>query len=996
MRPEFSRVAFTDPGAAGQTLDALIGENRNPLAENLAAALEESPDANLALVRLGRYLDASRTPKLDLDLMEAAPAYARLVVIVLGQSHFLTDIVCRNPEYMMWLWEEADLGQTRQRADVVGEALKIVSTFDTFETRCEALRRFRRREILRIAARDIVAHSHVAAVADDLSNFADAACEAAIRCAQLELEPRYGKPMADDSDREASFVALGMGKLGARELNFSSDIDLVFLFDEDGRTQGGASPPIANSEYFHKLGERMIKVLAEQTAEGAIFRVDMRLRPHGRMGPLVVDVDSAIRYYEGVGHAWERQALIKARPVAGDLELGARFVERTRPFVFPKFFDDDTLEDIRNGKQQMEAQIAQRGETDIEVKLGRGGIRDIEFTVQMLQLLNGGRIPELRVAPTLRAIRALGEHHLLSPLDAQTLSSNYVFLRHVEHRLQIEGSQQRHRLPSDPVERDAFARRLGYANGASFMNDYSDRANATREILDLFLATEGGGNLWVTDLLNPHSDGAAGKDGMRALGFGDVEAARRELLSLYTGRRERPHTLHVRQRFLNVAPMLIQALSRANDPDATLLRLAQIFSGLRAPGVIYDMLAFNPELTGQMVRLIEDSPYLSELLVRDPGLFDTVGRRSALERFVSRDELEAELASLRRAVDGDAAPYRLHSGETLRIGMRDLVLGVDVIEISRELTQLAEVCLGFAIDGARESAANKFGECSAGFAVLALGKFAGRELGYGSDLDLVFVYESGVAIACGASPIEYFTAVASHIIRTLKEPTKYGHLYDVDARLRPDGGKGSLVVSDARLREYYRNDAQAWERLALVKVRAVGGDAEFAARIEAETKALAYALPVTRENLDQIEDIRTRLAASSSPLSLKKSDGGMAELEFGIRLLQLEHAPTHPEVARRDVSNALEALSHARAIDAGDAAYLRDTYLLFRRIENRLRVQHGRSTSILPGNADERNRLGKRLGISGDLLSAVNERRAAVHRFYTSVLKRLRARGATA
>jgi glutamate-ammonia-ligase adenylyltransferase len=993
VRPEFDRVRFQDSEAAERRLATLLGTDRPRLAENLAAALEESPDADLALVRLERYLASSRTPHLDLDLMAAAPLFARLVVIVLGQSHFLTDIVCRNPEYMTWLWEEGELAQTRPREDAVREALSLVDAFNTFESRCEALRRFRRREILRIAARDIVAHCAVAAVADDLSNFADAACEAAIRCARLELGPRYGGPVASRDGREAGFVAIGVGKLGARELNFSSDIDLVFLYDEDGQTTGGASSVLSNSEYFQKLGERMIKALAEQTAEGAIFRVDMRLRPHGRMGPLAVDIDNAIHYYEGVGQAWERQALIKARPVAGDLELGARFVERTRPFVFPKFFDDETLEDIRNGKRQMEAQIAERGETGIEVKLGSGGIRDIEFTVQMLQLLNGGRIPELRIAPTLRAIKALGEHELLKPLDAQALASNYVFLRQVEHRLQIEGSQQRHCLPSDPDELDAFARRFGYTSGASFMNDYTDRAKATRQILDQFLATKGSGTLWVADLLNPHSEAEAGKSGLRDLGFTEIETARRELVALYTGPRERPHTLHVRQQFLGVAPHLLQALSRANDPDATLLRLTQILSNLRAPSVIYDMLILSPDLCGQLVTLVENSEYLSGLLVRDPGLFDTAGRTSALAHAVPREELEAELASLLRAYDSDAAPYRLHTGETLRIGMRDLILGVDVMDIGQELTLLAEVCLGYAVDKARKSTADKYGKAAARFAVLALGKFAGRELGYGSDLDLVFVYEADMPIESGVSPIEYFTAVASNIIRTLKEPTKYGLLYDVDARLRPDGNKGSLVVSDARLTQYYLNEAQAWERLALVKIRAVGGDAAFAARVEEQARALAFTLPLTRENLDTIEDIRAKLAAASSPLSLKKSEGGLAELEFAVRLLQIKYAKKDPDVTPRDVLGALEALPRAGAIAEGDATALRETYLLFRRIENRLRVQHGRSTSILPGAAAEREHLAKRLGFSGDFLGLVNDRKAEVHRIYTSVLQGLVAGG---
>ncbi len=989
MRPAFSRVVFSNPDAAAHSIDNLLSAARPHLEDNLAAALEESPDPDITLVRLERFLAASHTPHLDLELMAAAPHYARLVTTVLGQSHFLTDIVCRNPEYTMYLWEDADLAQTRTREDLVREARSIVDLFDTFESRSEALRRFRRREILRIAARDVVAHCHVAAVADDLSNFADAVCEAALRCARLELEPRFGKPMVSGTRDEANFVAIGMGKLGARELNFSSDIDLIFLFDESGETSGGSSSALTNSEYFQKLGERLIKVLAEQTSEGMIFRVDMRLRPHGRMGPLAVDVDSAIHYFENEGHAWERQALIKARPVAGDLDLGGRFVERTRPFVFPKYFDDETLEDIRNGKRQMEAQIAQRGETEIEVKLGRGGIRDIEFTVQMLQLLNGGRVPELRVPPTLRAIKALGEQNLLRPLDAQTLASNYVFLRQVEHRLQIEGSLQRHCLPSVSAERDLFARKLGYANGASFMTDYSDRATATRQILDQFLASEGSGNLWITDLLNPHSDGEAGKAGLRALGFVAIDAARAELLSLYGGPRERPHSLHVRQQFLKMAPHLLKALSKAVEPDATLNRFAQIVSNLRAPSVIYDTLLMNPELSGHLVALVENSEFLSNLLIRDPGLFETFGRSSALEHASSREELDDQLDGLLRAYDRDAAPYRLHTGETLRIGMRDIILDVDVMSIGRELTLLAEVCLDYAIAKAREKVVERYGETKAGFAVLALGKFAGHELGYGSDLDLIFVYESGVSIESGASPIEYFTAIASNVIRILKEPTKYGQLYDVDARLRPDGGKGSLVVTDAHMNEYYRNQAQAWERLALLKIRAVGGDAEFAARIEQQALDLAYSLSLTREHVDNIDDIRKKIVAAASPLSLKKSEGGIAELEFALRLLQIKHAQKSPGVRQREVLEALEALALERAITDEDATSLRETYILFRRIENRLRVQHGRSTSQLPSDEAERARLASRLSLEGDLAELAARHKGLVHSFYQAVLARI-------
>ncbi|GMV94199.1 MAG: glutamate-ammonia-ligase adenylyltransferase [Candidatus Hydrogenedentota bacterium] len=990
MKSEFEHFTFDDPDRAAAFLDRIIRDDHPRLTMHLAAALDECGDPATALIRLERYLDVTLTPRAEVDLMDATLRYARLLLTILAQSHYLTDIICRNPEYMSWLWEEADLEHARPREDMIRELLRVQENFATFEARCQALRRFKRREILRIASRDIFAHVSLTTLTQDLSNLADATLEAAYQSARRDLEPRFGRPLCPDGETESGFVVLGMGKLGGCELNFSSDIDLVFLYAREGNTSGGSSGTASNSEYFHKLGERIIKALSEVTTEGSVFRVDMRLRPHGRMGPLAVDIDSAVYYYESEGQAWERQALIKTRPCAGDLELGHQFIESTRPFVFPRYFDDETLEDIRNVKYQMEAQVAGRGETDTEVKLGRGGIRDVEFTVQLLQLLNGGRIEELRTGTTLHAIKILGQHNLLKPLDATTLASNYTFMRQVEHRLQIEGSQQRHALPKDPEQLDAFAALLGYDSGAAFMTDYQDRASATRKILDQFLATEGSGNLWVADLLNPHSTGEAGLEGLRPLGFSDVLRAREELMTLAMGTRERPHSLRVRQQFAEVAPILLQALSKSADPDATLLRMGQILSNLRAPGAIYDILKWSPHLCEYLVKLVENSEFLSGLLIRDPGLFDTFGRPGALAHPSSREDLEEQLAALSGAYESEAAPYRLHAGETLRIGMRDLILDAGIITIGEELTLLAEVCLAFALENAKKKVVERYGETTGAFAVLGLGKMGGREIGYGSDLDLVFVYESGATIDTGMSPVEYFTAIASHVMRTLKEPTRYGQLYEIDARLRPDGKKGSLVVSDARLVEYYTTEAQPWERLALVKARAVAGDHEFGSVMGRRARELAFTLELTTENIANIEDIRQKIVAASNARNLKKDEGGIAELEFAVRLLQLQHAAKHPDLKRGDVLGALSLLQKLEVLSQDTSRMLHDTYLWFRRIENRLRIMHGRATSTLPEDPEAITRLARRLGIEGDLTELVRERKQQVHEFYVRVLEEVR------
>ena len=984
MHEAFEEVPFSDPAAAEAALAGLLSGDRPNLAGHLAEPIAQSADPDTTLVRLQRFLEAALNPATYLDFLDGSPGLARTLVTLLEQSHFLTDILCRNPQYGLWLWEEAELDRARTRDEMLDELRNQVAAFAGFDQQCQSLRRFKRREFLRIAARDVCRHAPLVSVTEDLSNLADAALDIAITCAEPDLLRRFGLPRTD-AGQPASFVILAFGKLGGRELNFSSDIDLVFLYSDEGETEGGESGSVKNAEYYQKLGQRIIRVLSERTDEGQAFRVDMRLRPYGRISPLAVGLEGALEYYETAGAAWERQALIKARPAAGDLDVGTAFIEGTRPFVYPRYFDDATLEDIRQIKEESEAQIRSKGRSETEVKLGRGGIRDIEFTIQMLQLLNGGRFEELQTPSTIEAIAALGKYALLGPFEADTLVANYMFLRLIEHRLQIEGSRQCHALPVDPLALDGFARRIGYESGETLMATYRDRAAATREILERFLATEGTGYRWILDILHPMSDGAIGLSKLAKLGFADPEKARDEIVQLYAGPSDNPHSLRVRQQFTAIAPRFLETAATTTNPNATLVRLGRIFSNLRAPGAMYDMIKATPHLAEYLVTLVVNSEYLTDILIRDPALFDTLGTNDALEEPATRQLLEAVLDELSAASVSEAALYRLHSGETLRIGLRDLFQRVDVFQIGRELTLLAEVCLRHVLEQARAKVVERFGPSETPFAVLALGKMGGRELGYGSDLDLVFVYEAAET-SDPAALSEYFGAVASTVIRALKEHTRYGTLYDVDARLRPDGNKGMLTVSDTRLDEYYRHEAQAWERLALAKVRAVAGDPEFAERVEGKAQELAFGLPLTAEDLDHIEEIRTKIVSTSKPLDLKKTEGGIIEIEFATRMLQIRHASEAPGVKRADVAGALQALEETGALDTDAARTLHDAYVLFRRIENRIRMMLGRSASALPDSAEARGDLATRLEIDGDPATIVQDLKSRVHGAYIRIL----------
>ncbi|HOV76220.1 MAG TPA: bifunctional [glutamate--ammonia ligase]-adenylyl-L-tyrosine phosphorylase/[glutamate--ammonia-ligase] adenylyltransferase [Candidatus Hydrogenedentes bacterium] len=991
MNEAFAAIPFADRTAAQQRIAALFAASPAEWEESLAAAMEGASDPDTVLVRLQRFVECHPDPPKEVARMGSEPRYARLMCTLFDQSHFLTDILCRWPEHAAWLFEEADLNTTPSRSALVDDLSAQMAGCESPDQAARILRVFRQREILRIATRDIVARASVASLTEDLSNLADASLETAIRFSTRRLEERFGTPMAGldgEAARPVSFVVIGMGKLGGRELNFSSDIDLVFVYSEDGQTTGGSEDAISVAEFYQKLGEHIIRLISDPTPDGYVFRVDMRLRPHGRLSPLANSLDSTVYYYGEYAQAWERQALIKARPVAGDMALGERFIEGTRVFAFPRYFDDETLDAIREIKLQMEAQVAGRGETEIEVKLGRGGIRDVEFTVQVLQMLNGGRMPEFRTGNTLEAIRALGVRGLLRPFEVTTLSSNYIFMRQVEHRLQIEGSQQRHVLPNEPAALDRFARRLGYANGASFMADYRERAEATRQVLDRFLTSEGSGHLWTYDLLSPHSDGRVAAERLARYGFKDPVKARAELLGLSVGSRENPYPFHVRRLFAEVVPALLEELSACADPDMTLVRLSQILTNLQAPVAVYTTMKDSPAMCKYLVTLVSNSQYLSEILIRDPGLFDELGTRDDLDAPSTRADLEAQLASLSQAYDSEAAPYRLRDGETMRIGIRELFRNATVADVGRELAQLAEVCLGYALDRARQDVERRYGSSHGAFAILAMGKLGGREMGYGSDLDLIFVYDADATTESGMAASEYFAAVAAHTMRRLKDVTRYGSLYDIDARLRPDGNKGILAVNSRRIVEYYEQDAQAWERLALIKIRAVAGDATLGKAVEERLRDIAFGMVLDAGTLEQIEGIRQKICQNASPLDLKKAEGGLAETEFAVRLLQIQQVARIPEIKRGDVLGALEGLFRFRAITGGEYETLHEAYLLYRRIENRIRLMHGRSDSQLPATPEAQSELAQRLEIDTDLALLVQDHRVRVHQLYLRLLKR--------
>ena len=979
---------FGDPETATACFEALEGYAGSGMMPPVQEVLAQTADPARALVTLTRFLEAAASPGEELQRMREHRNYLVMLAELFSQSTLMSDILCKYPERGAWLWSEVFPDRPRTREELLQALEQAFREEADFNSRCRWLRRFSRFELLRIATREVVVHAPFESIVADISFLADTMIEGACRAARDHLGDRFGALVADDApEEEVTFSVLAMGKLGGCELNFSSDIDLIFVYSANGHTREDAPRFATTEEYYRKLGEFIIKALSEPTSDGHVFRVDTRLRPFGNSGPLACSLESAVEYYSTYGRAWERQALIKARPCAGDLALGETMLERLRPFIYPRYFDDATLEDIRGVKRQTEAVIASKTQTDREVKLGRGGIRDIEFTVQMLQMLHGGRWPDSRTPNTLEALRALGQRQRIRPFDAKTLERNYIFLRGIEHRLQIEGGLQTHILPEAPEELDTLARRLGYATGEAFLNVYRERTQETRVILEQFLATKGDGNLWVIELLEPVSQCAAGLEKLRSLGFRDPEKARRELLLLANGPEDAPYTRDTAQQFAGITPFLLEALGQTPDPDTVLVRFGQILGLLPVPATLYNLLKYQPKLARYLIALISNSDYFGEMLVRDISLLDVIGTPGHIQSASRRDELEQVLHDFERAANPEPALYRLRDGEVLKVALRELIQGISVAEVGDELSLLAEVLIGCSLRQSREKTAQRYGRTNAAYAVLALGKFGGREMGYGSDLDLVFVHqdEGACEFDITTSPTEYFAAIASNVLKQLKEPSRYGVLYDVDARLRPDGSKGALAIPEQRLRQYYAEEAYFWEKFALMKVRAVAGDPDFMARVEQVARHIAFSMQLDRAALDELEGMRSKLAATAPRLDLKRREGGIAEIEFATRLLQLRHVGDHPDLERGGVFAALDLLRDKDLLSVDAHATLHGGYAFFRQLLNRSRMMRGSSSACISDTPETLRHLSLSLGLDEDLVALVETHAAAVHRVYRQI-----------
>ncbi len=818
------------------------------------------------------------------------------------------------------------------------------------------LRGLRRRAAFAIAYADIAGFWDVAAVTQALSDFADTAVDAALSGLLRQAAAR-GELAIDDSAEMPSetcgVTILGMGKLGAGELNYSSDIDLIVLFDPeqvDYRHSRGVQQGMV------RLTRDLLRVLDERTAEGHVFRTDLRLRPDPSAMPLAISVNAALTYYESLGQNWERAAMIKARPIAGDRALGARFLEELKPFVWRKHLDFWAIEDIHSIKRQINAHkggsvIAVNGHN---IKLGRGGIREIEFFAQTQQLIWGGRDPDLRAPKTKDALAALAAKGHVEPAVAASLGEAYDFLRRLEHRLQMVEDQQTHVIPQENEAVDGLAVFLGYAEPAAFRDALLTRLRTVEDhyahLFEESPSLSGPGNLVFTGG-DPDPETLATLAG---LGFESPERAWKVVSGWHHGRYRAVRSTRSRQLLTELVPNVLELLGKTREADQALVKFDSFLAGLPAGVQIFSLLCSNPRLLELLAEIMGSAPVLAERLSRNPSLleavlsqdfFDPLPESAVLER-----ELQTALAEAQDLQDCLDLTRRWANDRRFQVGVHILRHKGTVDDSGRALSDIAAATLRALYQPVIDDLARNHGYLDgSGLAVVALGKMGGREMTVSSDLDLILLYElpQEERQSDGAKPLDpprYYARLAQRLINAVTAQTGEGTLYEIDMRLRPSGNAGPIATSLSGFRRYYAEQAWTWEHMALTRARVIAGPADLAARID---ETLRHILSRPRDGEALLADVaamRRRLHKehpAKSIWSVKYAAGGLIDLEFLAQYLQLRSAADNPDVLATATQAAFSRLADAGVLDQDQALRLVEATRFLRQVQEALRLTVG-------------------------------------------------------
>jgi glutamate-ammonia-ligase adenylyltransferase len=886
---------------------------------------------------------------------------------VLVFSDFVADCLIRDPALLPDLIESGDLQRRYAQQDYAAALKQMLVGVAREDTLSRNLRRYRRREMVRIAWRDLAGWSDLFETVADLSALADTCLEQSLSLLHKWQCDQYGIPKATDGSKQ-HLVILALGKLGAQELNFSSDIDLIFAYPQTGKTEGTESP-LSNEDFFSRLCRQLIKVIGKPTADGFVFRADLRLRPFGENGPLVMSFDAMEHYYEEHGREWERYALIKARVAAGDKTAGELLLRRLHPFVYRRYLDFSAFESLREMKRMIALEIKRKGMQN-NIKLGSGGIREIEFFGQIFQLIRGGVTPALQDRRIREILKTLALENYIAGDVCDELVEAYVFLRRIEHRLQEFSDQQTHQLPSEKLGKIRLAAAMGWDDSESFGLALAAHRRRVHTHFQMLLKTSGteGREKKIEQQLHAVWQNLVSRqqamDILSKAGFDQPAEVIGLLDYLRNNRETRELSRAGLQRLNKLMPRVLKETGLGGQPTATLHRIIDLIKTIERRTSYLALLLENPSALAHLVKLSDASPWLTSFLAQHPVLLDELLDHRTLYRPPRTGELKSDLGRRLQQIPAEDLEYQIEElcifkyVNMLRVAAADVSGSLALMRVSDHLSEIAETLLNAVVELAWSHLVEKHGRpvcrlddtsCSRGFAVIAYGKLGGLELGYGSDLDLVFLHSgTGERTRNGKHPMDsaqFFNRLGQRVIHTLTVPTRAGKVYEIDMRLRPSGSSGILVSHIDSFHDYQMKDAWIWEHQALIKARPICGEKILAERFNRIRREVLARWRSKAELQAAVVDMREKmrkelLKPKRDIFDLRQGAGGIVDIEFLVQYLVLLNAHRYPELLDwTDNVRLLQTLIETGVMDEYTAHVLKHAYLIYRAAAHQLSLQ---------------------------------------------------------
>jgi len=998
---------------------------------NFLNLVGESYNADIALSNFERFSEKINDKDYLYSLLTESHELMKALVTLFSGSQVLTDTLLQDPSHFDWLKIPETLNASKPKDILMRDYYEMAGDEHLTSAVPSLLRRFKKREYIRIGLRDLLGNVTLTETVKDLSNLADVCLQAAYEYSNETCRKKYGAPMYEDADKnsiESEFAILGMGKLGGQELNYSSDIDLIYIYTSSvGETQKlegcvGSWTQVSNHEFFTRLGVMLTKTIHEITSDGNVFRVDLNLRPEGQSGEIVNSLASSEIYYESWGKTWERQALIKARVSAGSEALGKKFFELMEPFIFRRNLDFSAIQEVKSMKSKINQSLKGKKIGRGHIKLGFGGIRELEFIVQGFQLLFGGKDKSLRITNTIQVLEKLCQLGFLTQKDSVRLKQAYTFLRNLENRVQISFGLQTHLLPQDDHQLAVLARKMNMEGDTPealtknlLMEFDSHREFVGGMFAGLFEDDEKRQSAEATSKESEQKNNPLKEltlEQIEETEFADPKRVYQFLLTLRDGPQfSHPSGKSVKD-FYAILPRILAQSAGTPKPNSAVENLVKFIEASGARDSYLSLLHENDKFLELLLILFGSSDFLSGILIKQPGLMDVLTDMNSIYRFKPQSKIAEEFTrSLSSTENFEQKQIRLRrakQGEELRIGVRYLIKEADLMGTLGDLSNLADVYLQTVFEIACQEL-NKKSKVSSplpdDFAIVALGKLGARELNFGSDLDIIYVYEESAEQNYSLPHEEilpHYVSLSQMIYKLTSEMTPAGAAYAIDTDLRPEGSSGVLVRSIEGYEKYFKDRAKVWEQQAMTRARFVAGKPEVGKRFMQVIQDFTYRGKLEYGSLIEISRLRERMEKelakeSTKGKNVKLGYGGLVDIEFILQILQLMHGHKHSRLTSTATLELVDLLADFGILSPEDTSSLKKNYLFLRNLECSLRILKQPFSNHLPKKENELGALAKLLGYKDATVSELNQKlkgdysraTSEVRKFYIKTLDNL-------